>query len=162
MRLRLVGLALLALALLIHVGVTRPARLARDAAREGFAHQREERERLRAELVRRERRAAVAKTPAPAGDAAAARALRLSLLSATRGLALGDVQIAAQPDHRAGIAARGLLNAAGSQADLLRAAGRLAEPASGLRLERVQLVSGPAGSGSHRLEAETVSSRAGS
>ena len=153
------GLGLLLLAALVHFGFTRPARLARDTAREAFAHQREERERLRAEVAWRERRSSASFAPAPAGDAAAARALRQSLLSATRGLAVADVQIAAQPERRGAIAARGRLNAAGSQADLLRAAGRLAEPASGVRLERVQLIGG---SGSHKLEAETVSLRAGS
>jgi hypothetical protein len=57
------------------------------------------------------------------------------------------------------VAARGRLSAAGSQAELLRAAGRLAMPASGVRLERLQLTGGAAG---HRLEAEAVSLRGGS
>jgi len=156
---RSAGLFLLLAAVLVHVGVTRPARGARDTAREAYAEQREERERLRAELARLERRSLASPAPAPAGDAAAARALRQSLLSATRGLGLADVQIASQPERRGAIAARGRLNAAGSQAELLRAAGRLADPASGVRLVRVQLL---AGSGSRQLEAETVSLRAGS
>jgi len=157
---RLVGLGLLAAALLVHAGVTLPARRARDSARETYARQREERERLRIEVARLERRSsAAAGAKAPADDAAAARALRQSLLSATRGLAVGDVQIAAQPERRGAVAARGRLNAAGSQADLLRAAGRLAEPASGVRLERLQLTSG---TGAPRLEAETVLLRASS
>jgi hypothetical protein len=156
---RLAGLALLLAAVLVHVGFTRPARSARDAAREAYAGQREERERLRSELARLEHRSLAAPATAPAGEASAARALRRSLLSATRGLELADVQIAAQPEKRGAIAARGRLTAAGSQAELLRAAGRLADPASGVRLERVQLL---AGSGSRQLEAETVSLRAGS
>jgi len=156
---RLAGLVLLLAAVLVYVGVTRPARSARDAAREAYAGQREERERLRAELARLERRSLAGPAVAPAGDAAAARALRQSLLSATRGLGLADVQIAAQPEKRGAIAARGRLTATGSQAELLRAAGRLADPASGVRLDRVQLVAGPAG---RQLEAETVSLRAGS
>jgi hypothetical protein len=157
---RIVGLVLLAAALLVHVGLTLPARRARDAARERYAQQRAERERLRGEVARLERRSsAAAGAQAPEGDAAAARALRLSLLSATRGIAIDAVEIAAQPERRGRVAARGRLSAAGSQADLLRAAGRLAEPAAGLRLERLQL---SAGTGTPRLEAETVLLRASS
>ncbi len=157
---RVVGLLLLAAAFLIHLGFTLPARRARDASRELYAHQREQRERLRAEVARLERRSsAAASAQTPEGEAAAARALRLSLLSATRGIAIDDVQIAAQPERRGLVAARGRLSAAGSQADLLRAAGRLAEPGAGLRLERLQL---NAGLGTPRLEAETVLLRASS
>lgn len=157
---RIVALVLLAAALLIHVGLTLPARRSRDSARELYASQREERERLRAEVARLERRSsAAASAQAPAGEAAAARALRLSLLSATRGIAIDQVEIAAQPERRGQVAARGRLSAAGSQADLLRAAGRLAQPAAGLRLDRLQL---SAGIGTPRLEAETVLLRASS
>ena len=157
---RIVALVLLAAALLIHVGLTLPARRSRDSARELYASQREERERLRAEVARLERRSsAAASAQAPAGEAAAARALRLSLLAATRGIAIDQVEIAAQPESRGLFAARGRLSAAGSQADLLRAAGRLAEPAAGLRLERLQF---SAGTGTPRLEAETVLLRASS
>jgi hypothetical protein len=156
----IVGLLLLVAALLVHVGLTLPARRDRDSARELYAHQREERERLRAELARLERRSsAAAGARAPEGEAAAARALRLSLLAATRGIAIDEVQIAAQPERRGLVAARGRLSAAGSQADLLRAAGRLAEPSAGLRLERLQL---DAGRDTPRLDAETVLLRASS
>jgi hypothetical protein len=157
---RIIGLVLLAAALVAHVGLTLPARRSRDAARELYGRQREERERLRAEVARLERRSsAVAGAHAPAGEAAAARALRLSLLSATRGIAVDAVEIAAQPERRGLVAARGRLSAAGSQVDLLRAAGRLAEPGAGLRLDRMQL---SAGTGTPRLEAETVLLRASS
>ncbi len=153
------GLALLVAAAVIHVGVTLPARRARDEAREAFARKREERERLRADVARLERRAPTARTQAPGEATAAARALRQSLLRATRGLPVREVQIAAQADPRAGVAARGRLTAAGTQANLLRVAGRLAEPASGVVLELVRLIAGP---GTHRLEVETISLRAGS
>ena len=56
---RLVGLGLLLAAALVYVGLTLPARVARDEARAAFARQREERERLRAEVARLERRASV-------------------------------------------------------------------------------------------------------
>ena len=146
---------LLAVALGLHLGVALPARRQRDEARDGFARGREERERLRAQATRVERRAAAGR--APAGDAAAARALRLSLLRATEGLALGAVRISAEAG-RGGVAARGRLVAEGRQADLLRAAGRLAEPSSGVLLERVGLAEAPGGD--VRLEVEAFSVRA--
>ena len=152
------GLVSLLLAVAVHVALTLPARRERDAAREAYARQRAERERLRSELARLERRSAPAKA-APEGEAAAARALRLSLLEASRGVELVDVQIAAAPERQGAIAARGRLGASGSQAELLRAAGRLAEATSGVRLERLRLTGGASG---HRLEAEAVTLRSGS
>jgi hypothetical protein len=132
---RLAAALLLLAAAGLHLGITLPARRQRDEAREESARVREERERLRAQVARLERRA-----PAPAGgDAAAAMALRLSLLRATEGLDLQAVQIAATPGRRGAVAARGHLVAQGRQADLLRAAGRLAEPSSGIQVERVAL-----------------------
>lgn len=155
---RLVALALLLAAGLVHAGVTLPARRARDGARAEFARKREARERLRAELARLERRSSASvRAAAPAGDAAAAQALRLSLLAATRGLPLGDVQIASRPARHGTVAARGRLGGTGTQADLLRVAGRLAEPASGAVLERLFLALRPEGI---RLEADTISVRA--
>jgi hypothetical protein len=47
----------------------------------------------------------------------------------------------------------------GTQADVLRVAGRLAEPASGVILARLDLAVRPGGI---RLEAETISVRTGS
>jgi hypothetical protein len=157
---RLLGLGLLLAAALVHVGVTLPARRARDDARAAFARQREERERLRGELARLERRASRARPQAPADAAAAARATRLALLAAARGLPVGELEIAARPERHGGAAARGRLAGAGAQADLLRVAGRLAQPGSGVVLERLALSLGPGGT--LRLEAETASLRAGS
>jgi hypothetical protein len=158
MRLRLAALALLLVAASVHVGVTLPARRARDDAREAYARKREERERLRAEVARLEGSASVARPRAPEGDAAAARALRLQLIAATRGLPLGGVEVATRPGRRGRVAARGRLSGAGSQADLLRAANRLAEPASGAVLEKVSFVLGPTGL---RLDADAFSVREG-
>jgi hypothetical protein len=154
---RLLALGLLLVAGLVHAGVTLPARRARDEARTAFARQREARERLRAELARLERRASAVRAAAPEGDAAAARAMRLALLAATRGLPLGDLQIAARPARHGSVAARGRVGGTGSQTDLLRLAERLAEPASGVMLERLDLALHPEGI---RLEAETISVRA--
>jgi hypothetical protein len=159
MTLRLAALGLLAAAGLVHATLTLPARRARDEARAAFAHKRAEREQLRAEVARLERRTAAMRAGAPAGDAAAARALRLSLLAATRGTTLADVAIAARPEPRGPAAARGRLAGAGSQAELLRVAERLADPASGVVLERLDFV---VLSGRLRLEALAVSLRAGS
>ena len=142
-------------ALGLHLGVTRPARRERDQAREEFARAREQRERLRVQAVRLERRAAAGR--APAGEAAAARALRLSLLRAIDGLPVGGVRVAAEPGHGAAVAARGTLVAEGCQADLLRAASRLADPSSGVRVERVSLAT--ARGGDVRLEVEAYSVR---
>lgn len=137
MRRRVAGALLLVAALGLHLGVTLPARRQRDEARDEFARAREQRERLRAQTARLERRAAAGR--APSGDAAAARALRLSLLQATEGLPLEAVHIGAEAGRRGAVAARGRLVAEGRQADVLRAAGRLADPSSGVLLERVAL-----------------------
>jgi hypothetical protein len=152
---RVAAALLLAVALGLHLGVTLPARRQRDEARDEFARSREERERLRAQAVRLERRAAAGR--APAGAAAAARALRLSLLQAVEGLPLGAVRIGAEPGRGSAIAARGRLAAEGRQGDVLRAAARLAEPSSGVLLERVSLVE--ARGGAVRLEVEAYSVR---
>jgi hypothetical protein len=153
---RLAAALLLLVAVGVHAGVTVPARRQRDEARDEFARSREERERLRAQAARLDQRAPAVQ--APAGDAAAARALRLSLLGATRGLDLRAVQIAATPGRRGPAAARGRLVAEGNQADLLRAAGRLAEPSSGVQLERLALAE-VRGAGV-QLQVEVYSTRA--
>jgi hypothetical protein len=151
-----VAAALLLLAALgLHLGLAVPARRQRDEARDEFARSREERERVRAQSARLERRAAAGR--APAGDAEAARALRLSLLRAAEGLPLTAVRIVAEAGHRGGVAARGRLAAEGRQADLLRAAGRLAEPSSGVLLEHVALVQVPRGE--LRLEVEAFTTK---
>jgi hypothetical protein len=155
---RLVALGLLAATVAMHVGITLPARRERDEARAAFAQQREERERLRVAVARLERRATDVRASAPEGDTAAARALRLALLAATRGLGIGDVQIASHPQRRGTTAARGRLVATGGQAEVLRAAGRLADPESGVRLERLELALRPGGI---RMEADAISVRAG-
>jgi hypothetical protein len=153
---RLAAVLLLVAALGLHLGVTVPARRQRDEARQEYARVREERERLRVQAARIERRAAAGR--APTGDAAAARALRLSLLQAVEGLPCRAVRIGTEAGHRGTVAARGRLAAEGRQADLLRAAGRLAEPSSGVLLERVVLLQ--ARGGELRLEVEAFSVRA--
>ena len=154
MKRRVAAALLLAAALGLHLGVTLPARRQRDEARDEYARSREERERLRAQAVRLERRAEAGR--APAGDAAAARALRLALLQAVEGLPLGAVRIVAEAGRGSAIAARGRLAAEGRQGDVLRAAGRLAEPSSGVLLERVSFVEARGGEIRLEVEAYTV------
>jgi hypothetical protein len=153
----LAAAVLLLAAVGVHLGVAVPARRARDEAREAFARAREEREKTRSQVSRLERRAS-ATVRAPSGAAAASRALRLSLLQATRGLALDAVRIGAEAGERRGAAARGRLAAEGRQADLLRAVGRLADPSSGVVLDRMTLAA--AREGAVRLEVEAYSVRA--
>jgi hypothetical protein len=153
------AMALAVAAGLVHVGLTLPAARERDASRAEFARQRSEREHVRAELARLERRAAARSGAAPEDDAAAARALRRVLLEATRGLAIEEVQIATDAERQGAIAARGRLAGTGRQAELLRAAGRLASPASGVLLEKLELARTTSGV---RLSAVAVSVRGGS
>jgi len=154
---RVVAVVLAAAAVGVHLGVSVPARRQRDEAREAFARAREVRERLRAEAKHLERRAA-ATVRAPSGEAAAARALRLSLLGATHGLALESLRIGVGAGQRGAAAARGTLAAVGRQADLLRVAGRLALPSSGVVVEQVRLAESR--DGALRLELEAFSVRA--
>ncbi|MCU0723806.1 MAG: hypothetical protein MUC63_09375, partial [Planctomycetes bacterium] len=152
-----VAVVLAAAAVGVHLGMTVPARRQRDEAREAFARAREERERLRAEAKHLERRAA-ATVRAPSGDAAAARALRLSLLGATHGLAVESLRIGVEAGLRGAAAARGTLAAVGRQADLLRLVERLALPSSGVVVEQVRLAESR--DGAVRLELEAFSVRA--
>jgi hypothetical protein len=103
----------------IALGITLPARRVRDESRAAFAQRREERERLRVDVARLERRASEVRVGTPDDAAAAARALRLSLLAATHGLGISDVQIASHPERRGTTAARGRLVGTGRQPDVL-------------------------------------------
>jgi hypothetical protein len=150
---RLAAALLLLAALGIHLGLGAPARRQRDEAREEFARQREVREGLRAQAARRQRPAASVR--APRGDAEAARALRLSFLGAVEGLPLRAVRVNVEPGRHGLVAARGRVSAEGEQADLLRAAGKLAEASSGVLLDNVRFADAPGGD--LRLEIEAFS-----
>jgi hypothetical protein len=147
---------LLLAALGLHLGLASPARRQRDEVREAFARLRGERESLRVQIARLQRRAILAR--APRGDAEAARALRRSLLGAVEGLPLRAVRISVEPGRRGVIAARGNVAAEGGQAALLRAAGKLAEVSSGVLLASVRLANVPGGD--LRLEIEAFTLRA--
>jgi len=152
---RLAAAFLLLAALGLHVGLAVPARRQRDAAREEFARRREEREGMRAQAARLQRRSASVR--APGDHAEAARALRLSFLGAVEGLPLRAVRISAEAGRHGVVAARGHVAAEGSQADLLRAAGTLAGASSGVLLENVRFSRVPGDD--LRLEIEAVSLR---
>jgi len=153
---RLAAALMLVAALGLHLGVAAPARRQRDEAREEFARLREEREGLRVQSARLQRRTAAAR--APSGDAEAVRALRLSFLGAVEGLPVKAVRISAEAGRHGVVAARGRLAADGRQVDLLRAAGRLAEASSGVQLGNVRFTQAPGND--LRLEIEAFSLRA--
>ncbi len=146
---RALPLALLALSALGWLGLVAPAQRERDQARADYAQARQERERLRGELARAPGRT---RPSLVADEAAAGRALRLTLLRATEGLPVAVAQLSATGE-RGGVQARGHLSVEGELADLLQVAERLVDPAAGLRVERVVL--SPAGGvdeGGARLE----------
>ena len=151
---RLAAALMLLGALGLHFGLAAPARRQRDGAREEFARLREERERLRARAARL--RPLAVSVRAPSGDAEAVRAVRQSFLRALEGLPLQAVRISAEPGRRGMVAARGSLAAEGRQVDLLRAAGRLAGPSSGVLLETVRLARVPGEDLRLEIEASSV------
>lgn len=148
-------LLLAAAGLWLAVGV--PARRARDLARAEYARAREERERVRAQAAALERRGTAGRTPE--AGAAAARAMRASLLRATQGLRVGAVRIAVSAGQGR-VAARGRLGAQGRMADVLSLVERLVGPASGVLVERVELGSSRAEEGSVlRLDLDAIGLR---
>jgi hypothetical protein len=153
---------LLVVAAAIEVGVARPAVRERDLARQQYAHEREERERLRVRVTDLERRAAARDGNSVSDSSAAARALRAALLGGTAGIAVQAVQIASSSAQAAGgVAARGHLAATGRLSDVLQVADRLVRPGSGVLLERVQIVeTGKAGE--VRIEVDGFSLQEGS
>ncbi len=133
--------------------VTAPANRAREAAGDQLALARTQRERLRVALSAAERRGAIARTPE--AGAAAARAVRASLLRATEGLAVDDVQISPSAGERTG--ASGRISAEGRMAEVVQLADRLVRDDSGVVVQRVSLTSARADSPAVRLEVDCVS-----
>jgi hypothetical protein len=135
------------------------ARRERDAARQQYAAARAERERLRVRLAALGRRTFEDERATAADGASAARALRLAALRATDGLAVSGIEVNVSVAPSSAIAARGRFAAQGPFTDVLRLARRLADPSSGLLLERVSLGTAR---GSIRIEADTFILREGS
>lgn len=142
------------------LGVAVPSRRSRDAARDEFARLRAERERVRSLVVDLERRVSAGRTPE--SGAAAARAMRRALLQATAGAAVGAVRISASPSGRGRFAATGRLSVEGALDAVLGVADRLADPRSGVLLQRAVLAEARAGSPEVRLDVEGVSVGSGS
>lgn len=155
---RVLAAVLVAASAWLWLGVAVPAGRERDAAREEFARLRAEREQVRARVEAASRRARVVLTPEK--GAAAARALRRALLQAAEAAPVREVSIAASASPGGRLAATGRLSAVGSLDELLAAADRLADPASGAVLRRFVIARTEPG-GDLRLEAESASLRSG-
>ena len=156
---RLAAAVLVLLAAWLWLGVAAPARRERDAGREEFARLRAERERVRSRAAELERLAAVGRTPE--SGAAAARTLRRALLLSTEGAPVGAVRIAAGPAERGRVVATGRLSVEGPLEAVLGVADRLADPRSGVLVQRVVLVATSPGGPAVRLDVEGVSVRSG-
>ena len=142
------------------LGVAAPARRERDAAREEFARLRTERERVRVRVAEQELRTSVGRTPE--SGAAASRAMRRVLLQSTEGAPVGAVRIAADPADRGRVVAIGRLSVQGPLEAVLGVADRLADPRSGVLVQRAILVATRPGGAEVRLDVEGVSVRSGS
>jgi hypothetical protein len=140
-------------------GVASPARRERDVARSEFARLRAERERVRSRVAEVERRAAVGRTPE--SGAAAARAMRRALLQATEGAAVGSVRIGAAPADRGRVVATGRLSIRGPLEAVLSVADRLADPRSGVLVQRAILVAAGPAAPEVRLDVDGVTVRSG-
>jgi hypothetical protein len=145
-------LILLVSAAAIFTALVPSARRERDAARQQYAVARGERERLRVRLAALGRRTFEDERATATDGASAARALRLAVLRAADGLAVSGIEVDAKAVPSSAVAARGRFAAQGSFTEVLRLARRLADPSSGLLLERVSM---GAARGSIRIEADT-------
>jgi len=146
---RVLAAALLLGAAGLWLAVTLPALRERDAGYAEFARAREQRQQLRFRLETSEARSAAGRSPE--AGAAAVRAVRASLLRASSGLGVADLQIAAsEGGSRAG--ASGQLSAEGRMAEVVTLADRLARPDSGVRVEHVRFAAGHGGSSRMRVD----------
>ncbi len=135
---------------LLYVGVTLPAHRAAADAEDAVGRARAERPGLRARLAEREHQAA-AEDKASAAVAAAASGpgdpvvrLRRSVVGSLDGAAVSAVRLAVTAG-RSPVGARLQLSAEGRFAEILRLAGHLVRPGTGLVLENVRLRPSPAG-----------------
>jgi len=156
---RLAALALVAGALVLHVGLARPAWHEAAAAQERFSRLRLEKRKLEAEIrvheraLARGRRAVRMDLPGGAPEDAVGR-LRRSLLESVRDQPVAGVRLAVSP-ARVPLLAEGRLRAEGSFADMVRLSGRLVRPGAGLVLSHVRF--SPTRRGSVSLEVVGVS-----
>jgi hypothetical protein len=135
---------------LLYTGVTLPAHRAAADAEAALARARAERPGLRARLAERERQAA-AEDKASAAVAAATSGpgdpvvrLRRSVVGSLEGAAVSGTRLAVSAG-RSPVGARVQLSAEGRYAEILRLAGHVVRPGTGLVLESVRLRPSPAG-----------------
>lgn len=133
------ALALSAAAALVFLAVVPGARRAGEKARAQQTVSRQEIEQLRVRLADLGRRTTGDEGATATDGVTAARALRLAFLEAAEGLKVSGVEVRVNPLSRGAMAATGILAAEGSFTEVLRLARRLADPSSGLLLDRVSL-----------------------
>ncbi len=157
MRARVLAAALLLAAAGLWLAITLPALRERDAAYAEFAQARQQREQLRSQLAASEARRAAFRSPE--AGAAAVRAVRASLLRASSGLAVADVQIATSGGGgRPG--ASGQLSAEGRMAEVVTLADRLARRDSGVRVEHVHFAASGGGASRMRVDLDCATGSA--
>jgi len=155
---RVLAAALLLGAAGLWLAVTLPALRERDSAYVEFAQVRQQREQLRSQLAASEARSAALRSPE--AGAAAVRAVRASLLRASSGLGVADVQIATSGSGgRPG--ASGQLSAEGRMAEVVTLADRLARRDSGVRVEHVHFAASGGGSSRMRVDLDCATGSAG-
>jgi hypothetical protein len=137
---RTLALLLVAVAVLLHAGVTLPAAARARAAGEAYARLRGERREAQARLASvelrqeaRSRALAAIAVPAPAPDEAAAR-LRAALSDALEGQPLSGVRLSVRPG-RSPVTAFARVLAKGSFRDVMALSARLLAPPTGLIIE---------------------------
>ncbi len=145
------GLALLALAFVVHVGVTRPAQQAAAASADRYSDVRRERREAARRLAEAERRAAllqrasVVVAPAAAGGSReAVQKVRSDVVRSLRDSGVGRVRLEVRPAAPP-VAATVSIRAEAGFFDLLGLAASIIRPGAGLVLERMSLSVGSTG-----------------
>jgi hypothetical protein len=148
---RLAAGALLAAAAAAYFGLAVPFRTRAEAARAEFQQVRDQRRQSRARLGTLERREAARQRAAALLAAAAASPgsdasgiVRRAVVTSLEAVRVSPVKLTVRP-ARAPVGASLSLSAEGRFAEVVRLAGHLVRPGSGLILERVQMLSRPAG-----------------
>jgi hypothetical protein len=143
---RIVSASLLVLAAALYVGVALPGTRRLEAAQAEYRRVRDERHEALRELAPLDRREAARRRATPiaqlTGDPVGA--LRQAVLKSLGGTPLTSVRLQVHP-ARAPLGAEVQLSAEGTVAEVMRFAGELGGPRSGVVLERLHLASAPAG-----------------
>jgi type II secretory pathway component PulM len=143
---RWIGLALLAAAIVLYVGVARPAQREAAAAGDEYRRARDERRDARARLQRLERRvpalrAADAAAPAPAAPGERVRVVRRAVVRTVEEAGLSPVRLSVRPGRPpAEVSVQ--LGAEGSFDEVVRFGGLVARPETGIVLQAFRLAPG--------------------